>query len=148
MLFEEFAQSGEDWGASNMVASMRASREHTRRGEYRYMSRAESLINLFVVFVYMPIITQYVLFQSRYWWVNTLVSTLCIHAFMQLAGTLKDLLKKYEDEALVNGIVQQKDAWLCIGLEPFLSLLKSFLSIAPCNTSPTHSAFRRQMDFG
>ena len=80
MLFEEFAQSGEDWGASNMVASMRASREHTRRGEYRYMSRAESLINLFVVFVYMPIITQYVLFHSRYWWVNTLVSTLCIHA--------------------------------------------------------------------
>ncbi len=37
--FEEFCQSGEDWTQSHLLASLRAEREHERKGEYCLMSK-------------------------------------------------------------------------------------------------------------
>ena len=43
-LFEEFCQSKEDWSSSTLLASIRATRDHERRGQYRAMSRSEPYI--------------------------------------------------------------------------------------------------------
>lgn len=47
ILFEEFIQSKEDWGNSVLLASIRANKEHERRGKYQLMSREVSWLYWF-----------------------------------------------------------------------------------------------------
>ena len=41
-LFEEFMQCHEDWAQSTLLASIRTSREHERRGQYSLLSKEVS----------------------------------------------------------------------------------------------------------
>ena len=102
-LFEEFCQCNENWAASTMLASLRAERDHERRGEYALLSRDASWLHCSSPTVHFFLWS----------WGNhsdNLCECLSLCMTMYMHGKSEDLLKKYHgNEPLVDGIIASKD---------------------------------------
>lgn len=126
-LFEEFCQCKEDWSQSELLASLRAEREHQRKGEYCLMSKevpwlqiSINIINMkclrclhpsdnfnMIIFIMDHTINLIIYYIDNMFFFK-IMDELLILIYVNLVFCQDLLVKYHHDDDLVSGLVQTK----------------------------------------